>query len=117
MIDQILKCDRCGDIINDRTDENWGNCTECGDDICGQCSGGFNDDGICAKCVAKLQDAIIGSKGIPNMHSLSLHDVIKIDMQDRIIDGSQGRFLIKEYTFSGAGFRFTVNAFMLEVTI
>jgi hypothetical protein len=63
------------------------------------------------------QEDLVLSRGVPNMHSLSLHDVTMVEIQDRVIDGSQGKFLIREYIFSGAGFRFTVNAFMKEVTV
>lgn len=46
-----MKCDRCGVDI---TDWPWksGNCTNCGDNLCEVCAGGFNDDGECAQCVS-----------------------------------------------------------------
>lgn len=53
-------CDRCGKIM----DLDWypvtvttavntdagGNCTDCGDDLCSDCSKGFDEDGRCRKC-------------------------------------------------------------------
>lgn len=41
-------CDRCGDEI-DKT-LNWGVCECCGEDLCENCAGSFNDDGECEKC-------------------------------------------------------------------
>jgi hypothetical protein len=44
-----ITCDRCGkewDGIHD----NGGNCTCCGDDLCAECAGEWNEDGECRKC-------------------------------------------------------------------
>jgi len=54
----MIKCDRCQAVMNDNwelpnTNRLGGNCEECGDDLCGNCSGGFSEDNLCAKCKAK----------------------------------------------------------------
>lgn len=47
-----LYCDRCGDPIDQNT--NWGNCTECGDDLCENCVPyGFDNEGRCGTCHTK----------------------------------------------------------------
>lgn len=42
------QCDRCHKEIQE--DSNWGNCTNCGDDLCPECSGGFDEYGYCKLC-------------------------------------------------------------------
>lgn len=54
----MILCDRCGVAM----DEGWirldgrvpgtpgGNCTECGDNLCPICAGGFDSEGRCKKC-------------------------------------------------------------------
>jgi predicted amidophosphoribosyltransferase len=49
-----MTCDRCKKEI-DQLSSNWGNCTECGDNLCESCSGGFDAKGTCEKCLLKLQ--------------------------------------------------------------
>lgn len=43
------KCDRCGVVIDEESD--WGNCTDCGDDLCPTCAVSFDDEGVCKRCV------------------------------------------------------------------
>ena len=47
----MISCNRCGKECN--PDTNWGNCTLCGDDICAECSTGFNEHGECEKCTSQ----------------------------------------------------------------
>lgn len=55
MIERITKitCDRCSTVIDRHS--NWGNCIECGDDLCEKCSGGFDDWGYCKSCEEKAK--------------------------------------------------------------
>ena len=54
---KMLRCDRCLEEM----DENWhpllgnktktgGSCTTCGEDLCPDCSGGFDKKGECERC-------------------------------------------------------------------
>ena len=47
----MIICDRCGRECVEGT--AWGNCTECGDDICAACSAGFDEYGVCGECAEK----------------------------------------------------------------
>lgn len=43
-------CNKCGKALIDWTDKKGyigGNCTVCGEDLCGECSHSFDEDGAC----------------------------------------------------------------------
>ena len=53
-----MTCDRCGKEIY----HSWyfgtreveaGNCTRCGDNLCAECAGSWDEDGRCEKCQAE----------------------------------------------------------------
>lgn len=48
----LIICDRCKQEIQ-VNGTAWGNCPDCGDNICEKCADGFDEDGICQKCNAK----------------------------------------------------------------
>jgi hypothetical protein len=43
-------CDRCGKDISEEFYDLGGNCTYCGDNLCAECAGEWNDYGECEKC-------------------------------------------------------------------
>jgi DNA-directed RNA polymerase subunit RPC12/RpoP len=48
-------CDRCGREMNDRWENDdiagdGGNCTNCGDNLCAECAGKWNEYGECERC-------------------------------------------------------------------
>jgi hypothetical protein len=46
-----LFCDKCGDEIEH--DTPWGNCEECGEQLCEYCSPDWTADGVCYDCSHK----------------------------------------------------------------
>lgn len=45
---RVQYCDRCHRPIDPAS--NWGNCLSCGDDLCADCAGGFDEHGQCKLC-------------------------------------------------------------------
>lgn len=43
-----LFCDKCGDEIEH--DTPWGNCEECGEQLCEYCSPSWTPEGVCYEC-------------------------------------------------------------------
>lgn len=46
-------CDCCHDIIE--REEDWGNCTACGDNLCEACAGSWDEEGRCLACHNKAR--------------------------------------------------------------
>jgi hypothetical protein len=52
----MLKCDKCGTIIDHTNyDSAWGNCEKCGDILCDVCSPNWSEDGECKSCSEKVE--------------------------------------------------------------
>lgn len=60
---KVFHCDCCGAQITSAETGEWfvgaGNCTDCGDDLCGKCAGGFDDYGNCQKCRDKDKKPVV----------------------------------------------------------
>jgi single-strand DNA-binding protein len=51
--DPEITCDRCGKDISIEFYEEGGNCTACGDNLCKECAGDWDEDGQCRACHEK----------------------------------------------------------------
>ena len=64
-----MTCDRCGkDIWDDFRSGNGGNCTQCGDNLCAECAGSWDGDGLCKECQIKNESCAAECGGC--MHGL-----------------------------------------------
>ena len=45
-----IKCDRCGKDITHEINDEGGNCNDCGDNLCADCAGEWDEWGHCGKC-------------------------------------------------------------------
>jgi len=45
-----ITCDRCGKDISTEICRTGGNCCKCGDNLCTECAGKWNEHGECEKC-------------------------------------------------------------------
>jgi len=70
-----MRCDRCGRKMNsyweiDGEEGVGGNCTDCGENLCAKCAGGWSEDGRCKRCVEveerKKREAIPVRRGADN---------------------------------------------------
>lgn len=59
-----ITCNCCGKKMNQKWELDddptkvGGNCTECGRNLCSECSGGFDDDGMCKYCQLEAEEKV-----------------------------------------------------------
>jgi hypothetical protein len=73
--DEII-CNRCGKNISVEFFDLGGNCACCGDDLCAECAGGWNEYGECKRCQehkahkSKTTEENDGGKGMSKLAEL-----------------------------------------------